>query len=149
MHPATNLLTSALTKIATEGSKEAGNFNRIFKVVASHPFKMIAAFFTAPFLLMRIAWSVKNPIRKIFAVFGLILSFICSYFAGTILGGFTGFLLIATNIGWLMAVGFLLGTALSFLLSLTFCFLIFNAVSYLFLKMNTEEVLEYLNELAQ
>ena len=55
-------------------------------------------------------------------------------------------MLIASQIGPIVALGFLLGTTLSVALSVALSILVFNAVSFLFLKMNTQEVIDYLNE---
>ena len=142
-------LTSGIVEEAlTAAADEKGKLSRIFKRVASHPVKMIAAFFAAPFLMLRIAWSVKNQVRRFLAIVGLIVAFLMSYVAGTFLGSIAGAALIASKVGYIMALGFLVGTTLSMILSVTFCVFVFNFVSFIFLKMNTQEVIDHLHDIS-
>jgi hypothetical protein len=60
-----------------------------------------------------------------------------------------GTALIASNFGWALGAAFFFGTTISVTLSVLFSIAVFNATSYLFLKMNTEEAIEYLREQAK
>lgn len=129
-------------------SKEKSKFKTVAKSIINHPIKIIASFLMAPFLAVRMALVVKNPIRKIIAVTGLLISIILAYLSGTFLGTAAGALLVVTNVGILAGIGFLIGTSLSVFLSVCFSMVVLNSVSFLFLKLNTEEVIEYLNKIS-
>lgn len=145
MNAAGLIFLEAFREISQSAVSEQGNLNKIFRKVASHPIKLIAAFFTAPFLILRIAWSVKNPVRRVIAATGLLLAIILAYLAGGFLGSFAGFIFVSLNIGWLAGLGFFFGTALSVFLSVCFSIAVLNTVSFLALKMSAEEVVAYLD----
>jgi hypothetical protein len=148
-NPTGGIVESAMSAIAKDVAQEKSHIAQIFKKVASHPIKMVAAFFTAPFLMVRVALKVENPIRRIIAVSGLIVALLLAYLAGTFLGSLAGAAFVASKVGILMAVGFLIGSTLSVMFSVTFCIFVFNLVSLIFLKMSSQEVVDYLHELSQ
>lgn len=117
--------------------------------VARYPLKAIAAFITAPFLAYRVARSAKNPFRRMIASVGLVLAVLLALGAGTFLGTVAGGILIYSAFGPLIALGFILGTALSVILSVTFSIFVLNATSWLFLHMSSEDVIEYLKTLSE
>jgi hypothetical protein len=145
---AITLYDKVLGAISNQASTEHVRLRTIAKEVMSYPIKALAAFIIAPILVMKVALTVKNPLRRTVAIVGLLLALLLSYVAGTALGGFAGFLIIASSIGWLAAVGFAVGTFLSVVLSVTFSIFVFNLVSYIFLKMSSQEVLDYLKEVS-
>jgi len=106
---------------------------------------VLASYIAAPFLVVRVAWKVENPLRRFIAILGLLCALITSYVAATLLGTLVGAVFVASNIGFLTALGFIFGTTISVYLSVIFSIIVFNAVSWLFLKMNTQEVIDYLN----
>jgi hypothetical protein len=144
-----SIVEQAISVIANDVSKEKSNLVQIFRKVASHPIKMVAAFFTAPFLMIRVAWKVENPIRRIIAVVGLIVAFLSAYLAATFLGTVAGAVFIASQVGFLVGFGFLLGTAISVILSVTFSIFVFNTVSLVFLKMSSQDVVDYLQDISE
>ncbi len=116
----------------------------------SHPIKLVAAYIFSPILMVKlVVRSSNNPVRRGIAIFGLILALIGSYIAGTLLGGFLGFILIATNVGVLTAIGFIFGTTMSFILSTAFSLIVFNFIAFVFLKISKQEVIDYLSELIE
>ena len=137
-----------ITEIHDDLSKEKSKIGIACKSIISHPIKVVASFIAAPFLVFKVACLVKNPIRKIIAILGLLLSAIASYGAATFLGSLVGAAFVATQIGWLAGLGFLFGTTLSIYLSVAFSTLSFNSVSFLFLKMSSQEVVDYLQEIS-
>ena len=142
------ILQRGITAIADNASKEKSKFEAVLKKIAGHPLKVLASFVTAPFLVIKIAWQVKNPIRRTIAIVGLFLSVALSYVAATFIGTLAGAAFVASNIGFLAAIGFLVGTTMSVYLSVIFSILVFNAVSFVFLKISTQEVVDYLNEIS-
>ena len=142
------ILEKGVTAIADDASKEKSKFGSVFKKIAGHPLKILASFIAAPFLVIRIAWSVKNPVRRIIAIIGLLLSLVLSYVAATLLGTLAGAAFVASNIGIIAGIGFLVGTTLSIYLSVIFSIIVFNAVSFIFLKISAQEVVDYLNEIS-
>ena len=110
---------------------------------------MLAAFFAAPFLIVRLAVTVRNPWRRTIAIVGLVLAVVLAYLAGTFLGTVAGALLVMSGVGVLVGLGFLVGTFLSVFLSLSFSLIVLNTVSLLFLKMSSKEVVDYLKSLSK
>ena len=109
---------------------------------------MIAAFVLAPFLAFRVAALAKNPVRRLIAGVGFILSILAAWLAGTFLGTVAGALLIAAKVGMLWGLAFIVGTTLSVVLSVSFSILVMNAVAFFFLHMSSEEVVAYLRSLS-
>lgn len=143
-----SLLSRSIDAIADDASSGKSKIKAITKTIAQYPFKILASFIMAPFLLVRMAWKVKSIPRRIFAIIGIILAVISSYAAGTTVGSITGALFIGSHVSWLVGLGFLIGSTLSIFLSVLFSFTIFASTSYLFLKMNNEDLLSYLDEIS-
>ncbi len=137
-----------VSALADTAVGEKNRVTEVFRKIALYPWKILASFFVAPFLIVRIAITVENPIRRVFAVVGLLLSLLLSYIAATLLGSIVGAIFIASHIGIISGIGFLLGTTLSIYLSVIFSIVVFNAVSFFFLKISSEEVVKYLNEIS-
>lgn len=142
------ILETMLGAFLDDASKEHGRLKLIFKQVASHPIKMLAAFFSAPFLIVRLAITMRNPWRRFIAIFGLILGLVLAYLSGTFLGTFVGAWFVMSGVGVLVGLGFLFGSLLSVFLSLTFSVFVLNAVSFIFLKLSTQEVVDYLHRIS-
>jgi hypothetical protein len=143
------IIKQSFDAISKDVSSENTKISHIVKNVLSHPFKIIAAFFTAPILIIRVALTVKNPVRRAIAVVGLLLAIMLSYLSGTLLGSLAGLMIVAGSVGILAAVGIFVGSALGMFFSVVFSVFIFNAVSYLFLRMSSQEVIDYLNEISK
>lgn len=143
-----DILERGMVAITEAASGERSRFAAVVRKVVGHPIKVIASFFAAPFLVVKIALKVRNPIRRGIAIVGLLLAIAGSYVAATFLGSLAGAALIASKVGIVAALGFLIGTTLSVYLSVIFSILVFNAISFLFLKMSTQEVVDYLDEIS-
>ena len=146
--PEKGVIETMLGAVLDDASKEHSRLKIMFKQVVSHPIKLVAAFITAPILILRLAMTVQNPLRRAIAIIGLIVAITFAYLAGTFLGTAAGALFVWSNIGFLSAVGFFVGSFLSVFLSLAFSVFILNAVSFLFLKLSTQEVVDYLQGLS-
>ena len=81
--------------------------------------------------MVRIALKVNNPIRRVIATIGLLLSVIFAYVAAAFSGSTLAAAFVTSHTG--IPAGFLLGTMLSVYLSVMFSILIFHAVSFVFL----------------
>jgi hypothetical protein len=143
-----DLLARGLAAIAADATSGKSKINIIFKKIASHPVKVLASFLAAPFLVFKIAMIVKNPIRRAIATIGLLSALVLSYVSATFLGSVIGALFIATHISVLAGIGFLFGTTVSVYLSVIFSIIVFNAVSFVFLKVSSQEIVDYLNEIS-
>lgn len=146
---ATDIFGKGLSALSNDVSKENSKVREVLRSIVGYPIKVLATFFTAPLLLAHIAWGVKNPIRRTIALVGLLLSSIFCYLAGTFLGSLVGALFVATHVGPLFAAGLLVGSTLSVYLSVIFMIIVFNSVSFVFLKMNNEDVIDYLKKQSQ
>lgn len=142
------ILERGIAAITDNTLKEKSKFVSVFKEIAGYPIKVLASFIFAPFLITKIALTVKNRIRRIIAVIGLVLSLIFSYLAATFLGTLAGAAFVASKIGFVVAIGFFVGTTLSVYLSVIFSILVFNAVSFVFLKLSSKEIIDYLNKIS-
>lgn len=143
------LFLAGITAIKSQAGTEGNKAGEIFKRIAAHPVKVFASFITAPILVLRVAFRVKNKARRILAVAGLLMSLLASYVCATFLGTLLGSLFVMQNIGIIAGVGVFFGLASSVYLSVFFSILSFNAVSFLFLKISTQEVVDYLEELSK
>ena len=148
LEKAANIWEQGLTAIAKDASKEKSKIYAIFKRIARYPFKILAAYIAAPVLVFKIACTVTNPIRRIIAIIGLLLALILSYSAATFLGTLVGAAFIASTIGILFGVGFLLGGTVSIYLSVIFAIIVLNTVCWFFLNMSSQEVADYLHALS-
>lgn len=139
-------LKKSVTAISDEASEEGKRAKTMFHKIASYPFKVLASFLAAPILLVMLAW--RNPgATRWFALIGLLLAVAAGYMALTILGTFAGALFVASEIGWLAGIAFLLGTTLSDLLRYLFSLAILNVVCFVALKISRQEIIDYLKEL--
>lgn len=143
-----DIFTRGVNAITESASKEKSKFGAVLKTIAGHPIKVLASFITAPFLVFKIACKVENQVRRLIAIVGLLLSLALSYIAATFLGTLAGAAFVASHIGVLAAAGFLVGTTLSVCLSVIFSIMVFNAVSFVFLKISAQEVVDYLNQIS-
>lgn len=146
---AAELFLGGIVAIKNQANSEGTKIGTIFKKIASHPFKVVASFITAPVLVFRIASQVENKTRRNLAIAGLLLSLVASYACATLIGTFFGALFVMSNVGFLSGVGVLLGLSSSIYLSVIFSIISFNAVSFLFLKISTQEVADYLDEISK
>jgi hypothetical protein len=143
-----SLFASALTAVAKKPDGST-NFRAAFRSIVRHPIKVIASFFFAPFLAIQVARTAKNPVRRAIAIAGMLLGTLLAWIAGTFLGSVIGAIFMASNFGPLVGLGFLFGTTFSFVFSVTFMILTFNATTWLFLHMSSDEVIAYLNSLSK
>ncbi|ASL28634.1 hypothetical protein E0E54_01395 [Azotobacter chroococcum] len=142
------VLGSGISALARDAANEKGRLGEVFRRIASHPVKVLASFIAAPFLIVRVALRVRSPRRRAVALVGLLLSVLLSYGAATFLGTLVGAAFVASHIGLLAGIGFLFGTTLSVYLSVIFSIVVFHAVSFVFLKISSQEVLDYLREIS-
>jgi len=142
------ILERGMTAITDATFEERNKVSAVFRKLVGHPIKVVASFIAAPFLVVKIALKVKNPVRRGIAVIGLLTALAGSYAAATFLGSLAGAAIVASKIGILVALGFLVGTTLSVYLSVIFSIIVFNAIAFVFLKMSTQEVIDYLYEIS-
>ncbi|TBW09284.1 hypothetical protein E0E52_07585 [Azotobacter chroococcum] len=142
------VLGSGISALARDAANEKGRLGEVFRRIASHPVKVLASFIAAPFLIVRVALRVRSPRRRAVALVGLLLSVLLSYGAATFLGTLVGAAFVASHIGLLAGIGFLFGTTLSVYLSVIFSIVVFHAVSFVFLKISSQEVLDYLRDIS-
>ena len=133
-----------LSNGVSELNKERGNLMSVFSKIYAYPIKIIASYVFAPILVVRIALIVKDPMRRLIAVLGLLLSILGAYGAATFLGTIAGALFVGSHIGILSGFGFFFGTVISVWLSVVFSIVVFNSISWFFLHMSSQEVVEYL-----
>ena len=141
-------LLRGLSIISSDSTKGKNKFTEALKFIAAHPIKVLAAYIFAPILIIKIALTVKNPLRRTIAVSGFIIAIILSYTSATFLGSLVGSFFIGTHFGFLAGIGFLFGTAVSVFLSVVFCVFVFNSISFIFLRMSSQDVVDYLDEIS-
>ncbi len=148
MNTTASLFITALSALSNRSRGESEFFTTLKAVVRS-PFKVIAAFLAAPFLIIRVAHAAKNPIRRWIARIGLIAAAALAWTSGTLIGTFTGSLFIAAKFGLGLGLAFFVGTSLSAFLSVIFSILVLHATSALFLNLSSEEIVNYLMTISE
>ncbi|MEN8206866.1 MAG: hypothetical protein ABFS24_12760, partial [Pseudomonadota bacterium] len=83
---ACTIISKSVDAIAKDASDEHSRLRHIWHQIKTYPAKAIAAFFTAPILIIKVALTVKDPIRRIIAVTGIVLALILAYVVGTLAG---------------------------------------------------------------
>jgi hypothetical protein len=139
-----SFFASALEAIPRGRAAGQSSVASAVRSVVRAPLKAIAAFLFAPFLVLRVARIATDSKRRWVAAVGLFVSAVLALAAGTLLGTLTGTFLIAQLFGWGTAIGFLVGTTFSVILTVTFQVLVLNATCFLFLGLSSGEVVEYL-----
>jgi len=114
-----------------------------------YPAKALAVFITAPFLAYRVATLAEDPWRRRIAAVGLILSVLAAYAAGTTLGTLVVALFIASHMGVLVAIGFVLGVGLSVVFSAVLGLIAMNATATLALKISDQRVVDYIRAISR
>jgi hypothetical protein len=145
---AIDVLGRGISALASDATKERNKVAEILKAIASHPIKVLASFIAAPILIIKIALIVKSPIRRAIAIVGLLVSLLLSYLAASIFGSLAGAIFIASHVGILAGIGFFLGATIWVYLSVIFSILVFNSVSFLFLKVSSQDVVDYLQKIS-
>lgn len=148
-HWTAGLIASGMEAIKKSGEKGQNAFASVTASIMRYPIKVIAAFLVAPFLVVRIAWGAQNTSRRWVATVGLLVAVLLAYAAATLLGTLAGTAFMLSKFGLLMALGFLLGTSLSFVLSVAFSILVLNSTSWLFLHLSSEDVISYLKKISE
>lgn len=145
---ASKFLADCVLRTSRDISSENSKIICLAKNIAAYPIKTLATFIFAPFLILRVAAKVKNPIRRSIAIFGVIASVAASYLTATALGTFLGAIFIGSKIGWISTIGFIIGTTVSVYMSVLISVISFNAVSFFFLKASSQEIAEYLERVS-
>lgn len=149
LRKAAAIVDRGLSAITHNTSRETGKVGAVFRAIASSPFQVIAAFFAAPFLLLSVAWTGGQNhdfIRRAMAIVGLALSIIFVYAVNIYFLGFSMTLLIVDNIGLLAAIVFAFGFLFGSYVSVSMLILAFWFICFLFLKMTSQEVADYLRD---
>lgn len=146
-NPATQDKILSITNQTTEQIKrESGKISLFFKKLFSYPITIIASFVFSPILMLRVILFSKSRAKKFIAIAGLLFAFLVSYTIVTGLGIYFWFGIFAKNFGILSGVGFLLGSSFSVVITVTICTIVFNFICFVFLKMNNDEVIQYLKD---
>ena len=145
------VIERGLTAITHSASSETNKLIAILKAIVSYPIKVCATFIFAPGLLLRIAWTggkKHDAVRRMVAIVGLAMAILLTYVANLFILGWAGTFLstlfIVDMIGILTAIAFVFGLSS---LSVSFLILAFWSICFLFFKMTTQEVADYLREI--
>lgn len=145
---AATMLGGMLSSGKSELNKESQKFTSITKKILTYPVRLIATFIFAPFLLIKTVLHSDSSIgRKFIAIFGLILAGLATYFLTTFVT-ISLAAIIKANLGWFSLIGYGFGVFFTAWVSILIQIGIFNFISTLILKVSQQEVLQYLNELA-
>lgn len=144
-----SLFSSAMENIPKSAAAGRIPFLAVLGSVIRAPLKAIASFIFAPFLVLRLVATAKDNRRKLIAAFGLISACILSMMAGSFLGSLAGMYFIYNVFGAIPAIGYLVGTSLSVIFTVTFQILILNATCFLFLGLSSQEIVDYLKNVSE
>ena len=145
-------IKSLSTTAKKDLENEAGKIKALFTSILRIPIKVIATFILSPIMLVIILINVRkndkiSMIRFYMIIIGFVIAIIVSYLAGTFLGGLAGAIFIASHIGYITAIGFIIGSSLSVFITVAFQIIIFNLTTTLFLKISQKETIKYLEEM--
>jgi hypothetical protein len=144
-----SLFSTALGAVAQSRSEGRNSVASVIRTIIRAPLKAIGAFIFAPFLVFCVASLATDKRRKWVAAIGLFAAVLLSLGAGTLLGTLAGAFLVNSLFGPWIAIGFLVGTTFSVVLTLTFQVLVLNATCFLFLGLSSEEVVGYLQKASE
>ncbi len=145
---AAEMLNKMMSSGKNELEKEKTNYESLFKRIITYPIKLIATFVFAPFLLIKTILNSNNSFfRKLIAIFGLILAAIGSYYLSTL--GITVIALIVKEyLGFFSFLGYIAALMFTSWVGIFIQIGIFNFISTITLKISQQEVINYLDELA-
>jgi len=145
---AISMLGGMLSSGKNEINKESQKFTSVTKKILIYPIRLIATFIFAPFLLIKTVLDSDSSIgRKFIAIFGLALAGLATYFLTTFVT-ISLAAIIKANLGWFSLISYGFGVFFTAWVSILIQIGIFNFISTLILKINQQEVLQYLNKLA-
>lgn len=144
-----SLFATGLGAVAQSRAEGRSSIASVMRSIVRTPLKAIGAFIFAPFLVVRVASLATDKRRKWVAAIGLFLAAVLSPGAGTFLGSLAGAYLMNILFGSGTAIGFLIGTTFSVVLTITFQVLVLNATCFLFLGLSSEEVVECLQKASE
>lgn len=70
-HWTASLVSAGIEALKSRPAKQ-GAVGTVFNAIVGYPIKVLAAFITAPFLILRLAARVQNPVRRWIARIGLV-----------------------------------------------------------------------------
>lgn len=142
------LIAKVITSANNNKSSSHNNFSDISRKINSNPIKLFAAFFMAPVLLVKIVIKVKNPWRRFIAVTGISIGIIGAYIAGTLAGTAVMAFLVGIKIGLIYGAAFFIGAGVTVFVTVVCQIVVLNTICFIFLKMSTQEIVDYLDELS-
>lgn len=144
-----SFFATALSNVAASKSEGRSPLASAIRSIAHAPLKAAGAFIFAPFLVFRVVRLASDKRRRWVAAIGLFLAVVLALGAGTFLGSLAGAFLMNTLFGPWVAIGFIIGTSVSVVLTVTFQILILNATCFLFLGLSSEEVVNHLQRASE
>ena len=137
----------AISKVAETAINERARIGAALKAIVRYPIKTLAAYIASPILVAKVALSADVSLtRRVVAVVGLVLAALLAYLAGGFLGTVAGALLVYSTFGILTAIAFVVGAAVSVYITVTVMAVTFNTICFLVLKMNRQDVIDYLQD---
>lgn len=168
MEPVTT--TAILSTLGTAGSKaadlgkvflkdlekEESRIRLFFKQLLKKPLSWTLTLLFSPLIL---SYAIFNTIKRIpsgstivvkiklgLQLFGLLVSGLIFWVAGTWLGTIGGIFVVKNIFGYITAMSFLLGTTFSVIFTIIFQIIIFNLVCFFFLKLSKDAVIRSVYE---
>lgn len=168
MDPVT--ITAVLSILGTAGSKaadlgkvllkdfakEESRVRLFFRELLRKPLSWSLTLLFSPLIL---SFAIFNTIKRIpsgstivvkiklgIQLFGLLVSGVIFWVAGTLLGTIGGILVVKNIFGYITAMSFLLGTTFSVIFTIIFQIIVFNLVCFFFLKLSKDTVIRSVYE---
>jgi len=139
----------SVTAVNAEAGQRRAQLTTVIGKVFRYPLKMAVLFVASPILLFLIAKSArKSLLQRVIAAFGLLLGIGIAVAVFLFMRTLSGALLMLIHFGVLGFLGFLLGTTLSIVITVAFCLWLLLLISWVFLHMSSEDIVDALKDAA-
>ncbi|MBF0584743.1 MAG: hypothetical protein HQL80_11000 [Magnetococcales bacterium] len=136
-------LYQAVSSDIHEGRSE---IRRIIGTLWMYPIKLLALFVFSPFITIGVIWKSGHTVRRLVALAGFLIAWGMVWGVGSWLATWGSALLIMSHVSVLVGIGFIVGTYTSAIIGAMVQLFLFNAITTLFLKMSSTDVLAYLSQ---
>ena len=136
-------LYQAVSSDIHEGRSE---IRHIISTLWMYPIKLLALFIFSPFITVGVIWKSGHTIRRFIALAGFLIAWGVVWGAGSWLATWGSALLVMSHVSVLVGIGIIFGTYTSAIFGVMVQLFLFNAITTMFLKMSSSDVLAYLSQ---
>ena len=132
--------------VSSDLHKGHSEIRRIIGSIWMYPIKLFALFVFSPFITVGVIWKSDRTIRRFIVLAGFLVAWGVVWGVGSWLATWGSALLIMSEVSVLLGIGFIVGTYTSAIFGAMIQLFLFNAITTMFLKMSSSDVLAYLSQ---